>query len=156
MMRNLPATIVAGALAAGLSAPVAAHAAAAESALQPTVTSLASVSEAAQASAQDRWSTLWYGSRNTKKLQSPALRNRAKVMQIVVQCWNGGDGTRAKAYIQRKYAGRWWTVGGSSNGYCVGGKMYHRIRNVPAGTYRAIITLSPKSHTVRAWVQNYG
>ncbi|MEU1882307.1 hypothetical protein ABZ470_33815 [Streptosporangium sp. NPDC020072] len=156
MMRNLSATIAAGVLAAGLLVPGAAHAAAPGTALAPTAASLPSAGEAVHASAQARWSTLWSGRANTKKLQSPSRNTRAKVLQIVVQCWNGGDGTRAKAYIQRRYAGLWITAGGSSSGYCVGGKMYHRIRNVPAGTYRAVITLSPKAHTVNAWFQQYG
>ncbi|MFC4060886.1 hypothetical protein ACFOWE_21495 [Planomonospora corallina] len=122
----------------------------------PAPASLASAGETARTSVQGRWTTLWFGNRNTKKLQSPALRNKKKVLQIVVQCWNGGDGTRATAYFQRKYAGVWFSVGRSSTGYCVGGKMYHRLRNVPSGTYRATVKLSPKSHTVSMWVQNYG
>ncbi|MBG0831817.1 hypothetical protein HS041_29300 [Planomonospora sp. ID67723] len=171
-MRHLRTTMVAGALATGLFIPTAAYAVGSEP--TPTPTSAEAVSDAqdpsplsevegpletdaGEVSAQARWSTIWYGNKNTKKLVSATRSDRTKILQIVVQCWNGGDGTRAKAYFQFKRAGIWLTAGGSSSGYCVGGKMYHRIRinNGRPGQFRAVVSLSPKSHTINMWVQKY-
>ncbi|MFI7635030.1 hypothetical protein [Nonomuraea sp. NPDC049400] len=163
-MRHLRATMVAGALATGLLAPTAAYAVGSE----PTPVSDAPDSslpevegplgaDSGDVSAQAKWSTIWYANRKTKKVVSSTRWDRTKVLQIVVRCWNGGDGTRATAKFQFYRRGIWWTVGGSTSGYCVGGKMYHRVRvkNGRPGKFRAVVELSPKAHTVNMWVQKY-
>ncbi|MEV0195302.1 hypothetical protein [Nonomuraea sp. NPDC050691] len=167
-MRNLRATMVAGVLATGLLAPTAAFAAEPEPAPTPTETisdaqdpSLPEVegpleTDSDEVSAQARWSNLWYGQGKTKKLVSPTRRDKTKILQIVVRCWSGGDGTRAKAYFQFKRVGIWLTAGGSTSGPCLGGTMYHRIRikDGKPGQFRAVVSLS-KTHTMNVWVQKY-
>ncbi|MFI9595529.1 hypothetical protein [Nonomuraea sp. NPDC052265] len=75
---------------------------------------------------------------------------------------DGGDGTKATAALRERGrsaigAGGGWVKMKRDRGYCVGGKMYTRIHNAKVGEkWRATVTLSPKSHTVRVWVQNYG
>ncbi|WP_433508708.1 hypothetical protein ACQP2T_32455 [Nonomuraea sp. CA-143628] len=150
-MRRLPLALAAGVLTAGtLLAPAAQAATAATAAV--------SVQQASQA----RWFTIWDGGGNTTGIDTGTLRSRAKVLQIVTQCWNGGDGTKATATLYKWVTntsgiGGAWANAKRDRGYCVGGKMYTRINWARAGEkWKATVKLSPKAHTVRVWVQNYG
>ncbi|MFI7698044.1 hypothetical protein [Nonomuraea sp. NPDC049480] len=150
-MRRLPLILAAGALTAGTLLAPAAQAA-------TPATAAVSVQQASQA----RWFTIWDGGGNTRGIDTGAIKSQAKVLQIVTQCWNGGDGTAATATLWKWGSsaigrGGGWMKMKRDRGYCLGGKMYTRIHNARAGEkWRATVTLSPKSHTVRVWVQNYG
>ncbi|MCK2218357.1 hypothetical protein MF672_031870 [Actinomadura sp. ATCC 31491] len=150
-MRRLPLILTAGALAAGTLLAPAAQAA-----------TTATAAAAAQQASQARWFTIWDGGGNTRGIDTGAIRNRAKVLQIVTQCWNGGDGTAATATLYKWGSSTFGKGGGwmkmkRDRGYCLGGKMYTRVSNAKAGEkWRATVKLGPKSHTVRVWVQNYG
>ncbi|MEU7855220.1 hypothetical protein [Nonomuraea sp. NPDC049141] len=154
MMRKLIYTIATGAITAGLLAP-AAQASTPELALASAGTSVG-VNIKAPAAA-DRWFTLWSGQTKGKTLIGPGRNNKARVLQAVIQCWSGGDGTRATVRFDRRRLGVYYRASKPRTFPCDGTKKYYRVSSARIGTvYRVNLWLSPKSHTVMAWMQNYG
>lgn len=152
-MRKLTYTIAAGAIATGLLAPTAAQASTSELTLAPARTSVGANAEATAA----RWFTLWSGKTKGKGLVGPGRKNKARVLQAVVQCWSGGDGTRARVRFERRRLGVYYGASKLRTYACDGVKRYYRVSSARVGTvYRTSIWLQGKSHTVRAWMQNYG
>ncbi|MFI7708417.1 hypothetical protein [Nonomuraea sp. NPDC049480] len=155
MMRKFPQAVITGAIVAGLFAPAAAQAATPASTATSAV-EVTSAVQAAEASAA-RWFTLWSGSKKGKYMYTPSQKNKARVLQAVVQCWSGGDGTRATVAFERRRYGAFYGASKPRTFACDGGKKYYRVNQAGVGLrYRTAIFLKGKSHTMRVWMQNYG
>lgn len=111
----------------------------------------------APAAVRARWFNLYHGSRKSKFWHTPRVTSRSKVFQVAYRCWNGGDGTKVRIWIERKLYGEWHTMHTSRKWLCVGGTVHSRITNAKVGgAYRATIKLYGKKHTTEVWLQNYG
>jgi hypothetical protein len=158
-MRRLSYAIATGAITAGLLAPATTPAAAQAAPTATPVLTQAGTSAGAIAdrSAAPRWFTLWSGHKKGKSMISPGKKNRARVLQTVIQCWNGGDGTKAWVQFERRRYGVYYRASKSRAFPCNGRKHYYRVSSAQVGfVYRVHIRLQGKSHTMRAWMQNYG
>ncbi|MFF4796078.1 hypothetical protein [Streptomyces sp. NPDC001276] len=108
--------------------------------------------------AQAKWHTIWQSKFKPRhsKWVSGAFGVRAYNVTVKYQCWNGGDGTKAKAsLVEADYPYR--TLGSHSYAYCNGNWWTFKSNKVkPATRYKVVIQQNHgRTHTEQVGVYEY-
>lgn len=135
------------------SAPAPARAAAAQTAHAQAVQA-----PAVQAQAAAKWHTIWQSKVKPRhsKWVSGAFGVHAYNVTVKYQCWNGGDGTKAKAsLVEADYPYR--TLGSHSYAYCNGNWWTFKSAKVkPATPYKVVVQQNHgRTHTEQVGAYQY-
>ncbi|MFE4412987.1 hypothetical protein [Streptomyces sp. NPDC056821] len=114
--------------------------------------------QAVPARAAAKWHTIWQSKFKPRhsKWVSGAFGVRAYNVTVKYQCWNGGDGTKAKAsLVEADYPYR--TLGSHSYAYCNGHWWTFKSNKVkPATRYKVVIQQNHgRTHTEQVGVYEY-
>jgi hypothetical protein len=143
------------ALAGGLAAAApAAHA----GTPAPTIHTVQAQSQAVPDRAAAKWHTIWQSKFKPRRAKwvSGAFGVRAHNVTVKYQCWNGGDGTKAKArLVEADYPYR--TLGTHSASSCNGTWWtFNSTRVKPHTSYKVVIEQNHgRAHTEQAGVYQY-